>query len=81
MMENPWRLEEIARMNRERVQDDMRSIRLEEQALEARFEGRRAIARTAWITQPLLNLIEWLRRMRMLQRPAMTMRTRRHARI
>ena len=39
MNENPWHVYDEARMQRERVQEEMRQIRLQEQALEAR--GRR----------------------------------------
>ena len=39
MNENPWHVYDEARMQRERVQEEMRQIRLEEKALKAR--GRR----------------------------------------
>ena len=54
MNENPWRIDDIARMQRERIQGEMRQIRLEEKALKAGVRGPGLMARArlrlqAWV--------------------------------
>jgi len=39
MIDNPWHVDDMARMQRERVQEEMRQIRFEEKALKARVRG------------------------------------------
>lgn len=53
MNENPWRVDDIARAQRERIRDEMREIRLEEKALRARPE------RPAWISRFWLFIRRW----------------------
>ncbi len=39
MNDNPWRVNELSRLHRGRLQEEMRQIRLEEEALRARVKG------------------------------------------
>ncbi len=55
MYDNPWRIDDIARMERERIRDEMRQIRLEEKALQARVKGPGLLAKA------LLKAKEWLK--------------------
>ncbi len=57
MNENPWRIDDLARLQRGRLQEEMRQIRLEEQALRARQRRPGLIARLwarvqAWLKAP-----------------------------
>ena len=54
MNENPWHVYDEARMQRERVQEEMRQIRLQEKALKAR--GRRP----GLLPQVWLIVTRWL---------------------
>ncbi len=48
MIDNPWRVESVARGQRERLQEEMKQIRLEEAALESRVR-RPNLLRRAWL--------------------------------
>jgi hypothetical protein len=48
MNENPWRVESVAGLQRERVQEEMRQIRMEEKALQAR-ERRPGLLLRGWV--------------------------------
>ncbi len=39
MNENPWRIDDLARLQRGRLQEEMRQIRLEQRALRAQAKG------------------------------------------
>ncbi len=57
MNENPWRIDDLARLQRGRLQEEMRQIHLEEHALSARRKGPALIERLwarvqAWLKSP-----------------------------
>ena len=45
MNDNPWHVQNMARMQRERIQEEMTQIRLEERALRAQARGPGFLAR------------------------------------
>ena len=45
MNDNPWHVDDMARMQRGRIQEEMRQIRMEERALAARVKRPGMIAR------------------------------------
>ena len=55
MNDNPWHIDDIARMQRERVQEEMRQIRLQEKALKARAR------RPGLLPQIWLIVSRWLK--------------------
>jgi hypothetical protein len=78
MYENPWRIDEIARMNRARIRDEMRQIRLEEQAERARSK------QPAWLPQlwmAVANEVELIKSVIAFARRPTRFHVKRHARI
>lgn len=54
MNDNAWNIDNIARLERERVREEMRQIRLEESAMKARQR------RPSLVTQAKLAIRKWL---------------------
>ncbi len=66
MYDNPWRVNEISRLQRDRVQEEMRQIRLEEEALRAQ------VRRPGLIEKLWAGFRNWLKSAE--QRPAYSAR-------